>query len=691
MTRIGASPSKNRAKSRAANTPASWQQYVRAPSSTVVTPVGIVANETIGNVTNPDALLTSGGALTILSRENSSSDIPTVVVDFGQDVVGFLQINFAGATSNGPGIRLAFSETIEYLTNISDFSRSDNGDTITPGSDQISVPSTPMTWVDTHGCAFNGTQVCADGLHGFRYVKIYLDALAADAPHTEDNGTVLIDSVSLNWSAFLGTPDTFTGFFECSDTQLNQFWFDASYTNEMCIDTFRANDTDPRNSASPTLIGKTVIFDGAKRDRDPYVGDLAVSARTAYLTHNISEAVRNILADLGDHQRADGWIPPASINNYTLTLLDYPLWWVTCSYDYYIYTGDTNYVETYYNTMIRVLDDFYPSITDNTTGLVTKGLGVSGGYGDYAFLSRNGAVTYYNALYVLALNNAASIATFLGGHDSDATRWTSRAQSVAAAINTNNFDSSVGAYLDSPTDAVSHPQDGNGLSIISGVANSTRALSSLSYLSENTSLPYGNAFYDNDSIGANFSQRVYAFISYFDISARFLTGIPDSALEEIRRLYGWMSSQDPGITFWEGIGPGGSKYEAGFTSAAHGWSTGVVPALTNYVLGVIPTGPGFSTWTVKPMPGDLTFANGQVNTPSGPLTVSWSVGNSSDGFAFQLMVSAPLNTSGTVSVPVSDGNATISVDSQPMESTAVVAGYATVQVTGGQHNVTVGK
>lgn len=374
-----------------------------------------------------------------------------------------------------------------------------------------------------------------------------------------------------------------------------------------------------------------------------------------------------------------------------MALLDYPLWWVTCSYDYYVYTGDTAYVKTYYTNMVRVLDDFYPSITDNTTNLVTKGLGVSAGYGDYAFLNRTGAVTYYNALYVLALNNAASIATFLGGHDSDAARWTSRAQTVAAAINTHNFDASVGAYLDSPEDAVAHPQDGNGLSIISGVANSTRSLSSLSYLSTNTAQPYGNAFYDNDSVGAGFSQRVYAFISYFEISARFLSGIPDSALEEIRRLYGWMSSQDPGITFWEGIGPGGSKYEAGFTSAAHGWSTGVLPALTNYVLGVIPTGPGFSTWTVKPMPGDVTFANGQVPTPNGPLVVSWSVGNSTAGFAFQLKVSSPMNSSGSVSVPVGNGSATVFVDSQAMSSAVVENGYVTVSVTGGQHTVTVGK
>lgn len=52
--------------------------------------------------------------------------IPTVVVDFGQNVVGTLSINFAGASANAPGIRLAFSETLEYLTDVSDFTRSDN-------------------------------------------------------------------------------------------------------------------------------------------------------------------------------------------------------------------------------------------------------------------------------------------------------------------------------------------------------------------------------------------------------------------------------------------------------------------------------------------------------------------------------------------------------------------------------------
>lgn len=171
-------------------------------------------------------------------------------------------------------------------------------------------------------------------------MKIYLDALEADKPVTTSFGSVTIEGLSLEYSGFLGLPDTFTGWIETSDEDLNQWWYDSAYTNEITTDTFRRFDTEPRQANSSTLIGKLVLHDGAKRDRDPYVGDIAVSGKTAYLTHDTAKAARNVLADLADHQRADGWIPPASIRLYDLPLMDYPLWWVVCSYDLYMYTGE---------------------------------------------------------------------------------------------------------------------------------------------------------------------------------------------------------------------------------------------------------------------------------------------------------------------------------------------------------------
>ncbi|PMD17076.1 glycoside hydrolase family 78 protein [Hyaloscypha hepaticicola] len=684
--------------------PDDWQKYVRSPPSPIVYPARIVASYTQGNVTNPEGLFTGKGS-TLFTRNAptnaTSPDIPpTIVVDFGQNIAGYLSVSFGGSynsTPGRPGIRLAFSETLEYLTDFSDFSRGYNGDTITPGSDQIAVSAQPYTWKDAHGCEY-GNQVCADGFHGFRYVKVYLDALAADAPYTTSYGQVAVKSMSMNFSGYLGTPETFTGWFKSSDEQLNQWWFDGVYTTDLCTDIFGVNDTDPRNSASPSIIGKLVLHDGAKRDRDPYVGDLAVSARTSYLSHDIPLATRNVLADLADHQRADGWIPPASINGYTLPLLDYPLWWVVCSYDLFMYTGDTAYIQQYYPNIIKVLDTFYPSITDSRTQLLSKGFGVSGGYGDYAFIGRTGPVTYYNALYVLALQNAATIANFLS-NDTDAARWTSRAQLVSSAINTYNFDSSVGAFYDGTCGdsyCNTHAQDGNSLSIVTGVANSSRANSVLSYLSQANARPYGNAFYDNDVVSGGYSQRVYAFVSYFEIEARFIAGQADTALEEIRRLYGWMSTHDPEITQWEGIGPNGQPYEGAYTSMAHGWGTGIVPVLTNYILGVIPSGHGFSIYTIKPVPGDIEWAKGVVPTPKGPITVNWQQKKVLG--LFFLTATAPAGTQGTVYVPVSNSTVPVYLDSIPIPNSAHErdfeeggVGYVSVSISDSlTHTISVG-
>ncbi|KAG9230059.1 glycoside hydrolase family 78 protein [Amylocarpus encephaloides] len=712
-----ATPPILRAQAQLSNLPADdWQKYVRAPASTMISPVRIVSSYTTGDVKNPEGFL-AGKGTTLIRRQAAAGNTtaagkpildiqPQIVVDFGQNTAGFLSIKFGGSSSFNstpglPGLRLAFSETLQYLTNVSDFSRSNNGDSITPGSDQvrdIAVKPEPYTWTDDHGCEYDQKKVCVDGLHGFRYMKIYMDALSVDAPYTTPYGSVTFNSISLNYSGYHGTPDTFSGWIQTSDDNLNQWWFDAVYTNDMCTDIFRINDTEPRGAASPTLLGKVVLHDGAKRDRDPYVGDVAVAGKTSYLSHNIPLAARNVLADLADHQRADGWIPPASILDYTLHLMDYPLWWVVCSYNHYMYTGDIGYMQQYYSNMVKVLDTYYTSITNPNTNLIQKGLGSSGGYGDYAFLDRTGSVTYYNALYVLALQHAASIAQSLGNHVSDATRWTDRANLVSQAIRDRLFDNSVGAFFDGTCGfepCPVHAQDGNSISILSGVANSTQAQAALDYMSRVMARPYGNAFYDNDGVGQGLSQRVYAFISYFEIQSRFQVGSPASALEEIRRLYGWMATHDPQVTAWEGIGVNGSLYQGPYSSQAHGWATGIVPLLSNNVLGVTPTGPGFSTWSIKPIPGDVKWAKGVVPGPNGSIKVSWN--RDADQGLFWLSVSAPQGSSGIISVPVESSTKQVYLNSQLVSDGHMTKsdasdseGYMTLSVGGGDNTVTVG-
>ncbi|KAI0382747.1 glycoside hydrolase family 78 protein [Hypomontagnella monticulosa] len=675
----------------------SWHQYVRAPPSNVVKPKAILDGHTSGGVDNPQGLITGDG-VTTLTREGAEAEKPSLVIDFGQNIVGSLEINFAGSTnaSDGlPGLRLSFSEAIEFLGDRSDFTRSDNAGQgsgnppkiVPSGTDQIAVKNEASTWLNQWGCEF-GSQVCSDGLHGFRYVKIELDALSEDAPYTSPYGKVIINSVTLQWSGYLGTPDTYTGWFECSDADLTQWWFDGAYTAEIGTDIFLDNNTEPRGASSPSLLGKWVLHDGAKRDRDPYMGDLAVASLTSYLTHDIQEASLNVLEDLAQHQRDDGWIPPASINNYALPLFDYPLWWVACSWDYVMYTGNTSYAEAYYPNLVKVLDTYYTSHTDPATSLLVR----QSGYGDFAFLPRDGSAAYYSALYVFALNRAADLASFLSRPD-DETRWRDRAASVSAGFLANLWDSNAGAFFDRAGHSA-HAQDGNSIAILAGITNSggsdiNYAQSALAYLESATAQSYGHAFYDagGEEVGEGYSSRVYAFISYFEMAARFETGLADSALAQIRATYGHMAAQDPGVTMWEGIGAGGSKYEGGFTSLAHGWSTGVTPLLTNYVLGVRPLKPGFREWVVQPLPGsDLTWAQGVVPTPFGPLSVRWDK-NGTDGH-LDVNVVPPAGTNGTVVVPAENqeelGKSSAQADDGTRVEGELVDGSVVFKIEGGR-------
>lgn len=176
--------------------------------------------------------------------------IPSVVLDFGKVVVGYPHVRFAWASANSPGVRLAFSETLQYLSDRSDFTRSDQSGAPGHGTDQFAVAASGAHWTDSGGYQKDG-KVYADGLHGFRYLRISLDALPADAPVALPWGQVAVDSVWLDFSAYLGTPDTYSGWFLSSDDELNRYWYGAAYTNELVTDTFRAGDVDPRGADTP--------------------------------------------------------------------------------------------------------------------------------------------------------------------------------------------------------------------------------------------------------------------------------------------------------------------------------------------------------------------------------------------------------------------------------------------------------
>jgi len=108
---------------------------------------------------------------------------------------------------------------------------------------------------------------------------------------------------------------------------------------------------------------------------------------------------------------------------------------------------------------------------------------------------------------------------------------------------------------------------------------------------------------------------------YPELEARFGRGDDAGALEVMRRTWGGMLAHDPSSTFWEYAMQDATIHD-GSTSLAHGWSTGALPALSTWVLGVRAVRPGYTEYSVAPHAADLAWACGAVPTPQGTLRVA---------------------------------------------------------------------
>jgi hypothetical protein len=389
-----------------------------------------------------------------------------------------------------------------------------------------------------------------------------------------------------------------------------------------------------------------VIIDGLQRDRCPYVGDEAVIGMTLLdSTPSDVPVLRSMILWFAQAQRPDGAIPASPLDHRTKILIDYNAYWVEDLYDYVLYTGDLSLARETWPALVRLLDRWYPAHT-TANGLLVNDLGPA----DYAYIQRPGrTVAYYNAGYVRALRRAAAIAGWLG-EPGVAERWRKRILAISHRFSAAFWDAHVGAFRDATTGPVDHPQDGNAFAILAGLATRRQAVSALDYLDMANKRSYGNTVtdtnvWDTPRWGHDAAERVYPFISYFEVLARFSAGLDASATDLLRREWGYMAHNGPKSTMWETIGPFGGPPVDQRPSYDSGWSSGAAPALTQYLLGVAPASLGFRTIRLQPHPADVLLAKGTVPTPRGTIRVSWRWTPA----AFTETFSVP--TAGTIYVP----------------------------------------
>jgi alpha-L-rhamnosidase len=633
-----------------------WQSYVEGPPGTDVRPVSVVSVS--GDVTGASHLLGGShpGGTTTLTMQLGGPQ-PVILLDYGKDVGGLPYFDVTAASGGlvKPDLHVSYSEAEQYASQ--------------PAGDTNPATFFPRPGEDPH--RYDDYTV---GGAGVIHATLIQGAERFERITLTTPGSVTLSGAGITFGAYDATPARYQGWFLSSDAQLNKIWYAGAYTTQLNMAPAGSPDGGPQ----------PVVYDGAKRDRLIWIGDMIqdIPAMEDSLGSNGTAYLKQSLAIFGATQEPGGAIggfatPLGASYFYSAS---YSMYFVAGVAAYYDYTGDLAFVRQEWPVIQRELA-WNASNTDPGTGLLATSP-VTGADWDYYDGAKSGAVTEFNALYYHDLTVAGQLAAALG-QPAQAASYLRRAAALRTAINAGLYDPATGVFDISTVKRGPVAQDANVAAVLYGVAPNNRDAQILANLKQ-LWIPLGSEPF---SASAGYSTLVSPYISGFDVQARFAAGDTADALTLMRHEWGPMVASGPQYTgtFWENFTPSG-PVPSGSTSLAHGWSSGPTSALTGYVLGVRPASPGYATWTVQPQPGDLAWAQGQVPTPHGPISVSWS--RDARTGTITMDVRAPRGTSGTMAVPVS-GSASVLVDGAPTASShAVQGGYVYLHGITGSHVIT---
>jgi alpha-L-rhamnosidase len=434
------------------------------------------------------------------------------------------------------------------------------------------------------------------------------------------------------------------------------------------------------------------VVDGAKRDRVVWSGDLGTEAPTIFDSTDDPAFIKGSLQLLASYQQANGAAgtnvnPTAPLGTFPQSTPAYSASYSTDVVNdiatYYLYTKDLAFVRAQWPMITRELA-YDRSLVDNRGLLVTNNQ--NGQDWDYYDGEKIGEVTAFNDIYYEALVNAATMADALG-QSAEAAFYQLAGTQVRGAINQYLFNPSLGVYGMSNLEPDVVAQDANALAVQFGIPPATEGLAILQRMERLLpATPNGpEAFTANSS----YRTQISPFITNDEVAAMFDTGQTDGAIDLIEQLWGHMDAPGPDDSRadWELVAADGAPGFGANTSLAHGWASGATAQLSNQVLGVGPTGAGFTQWSIDPHPGTLTWAEGEVPTPVGAISVDWAQDVRTGGFTLEAR--SPSGTTGTISVPVPSRGGMVIVrrlhTNLPAKTIRVPAGrdLATVPALGG--------
>ncbi len=564
---------------------------------------------------------------------------PVVVLDFGPDCEGGYPAFTASDIEGAPTVRVSYACHPDGLCDPGDFTHATRATSLGPDVDLPIAPANTnrhdLFRIERPG---RYTAPLQQGL--VRYVR-----LALDIPGT---AVTISDFTLENRGTHATEPPV--GTFECSDPRLTDIWRMSVRTCQLAaipareapvevgahrasqpnpapveVGAHRASQPNPapvevgahrasQPSPAPVEVGAhcaptyAYLSDGAKRDRLVWSGDLWWAQRNMYAAWGYnSPYMPGSLRMLAENRTPEGYIQacPYPESHGPLDSGDYgpfpsdefAAWFVPVLWDHTLHSGDRN-----------LAFELFPAVRDlvaylrshcRTDGLFEQRPETSKhasalDFGEASVWHR----AYMNILLWKTYRDAASLADWLG-EGALATDWRAAADALAPVIRTVFWDAEKGRFRG--------------------------ALEGDLYEGEANALALATCFCtpdEADAIRRTIVRHPHGKFQALFIRGLFEYGFADDAMAHLWE-HGWKDVLDPN---WEGP----RLTSECMSLHTHGWGdeahpdTAIAGILTNYILGVMPTAPGFATYNVRPQPSaGVTSASGIVPTPWGCIHVSW--------------------------------------------------------------------
>jgi alpha-L-rhamnosidase len=516
---------------------------------------------------------------------------PALTLDFGKEVNG--RIRLVSLSDSAVTVDTSYGESAEEALGHPYL-----------GVRQVTVPP--------HGEAFGPKSA-------FRYVRV---TFPRDKPS--------------RWSAIdvqgIAYPVTYLGSFESSDLLLNRIWETGAYTAHLCM--------------------QEGIWDGVKRDRGRWMGDLDVTGRvisTVFADRSLMEPT--MAAVIGD----------SPVQRDVNTIAGYSALWITGQADFYRHGGDLSYLKSMHRQMIELLHVMDGEL--DASGLFTNPekhkVFVDWSEGFSADTAEARAATHLE--FYLAYREAAFLLSEMGDAENAAAY---RAQSERLQI------AAQSTLVDHRTNTFGDRWQTNAMAVISGAATPVEQRAIWTQVLSHVTAPIS----PNTVVTPYYGFYVLSAMAHLDHRAE--------ALEWMRQYRGGMLAEGA-TSFWEAYDPRWPKQDfhadleadgkkGYYASLAHGWASGPTAWLAQEILGIEPTGAGFSEVTIRPDLAGLQWARGTEPTPRGLLRVDIGPG--------QVRVSLPAGTVATVSLPFAPQQGRVMENGRPVEAAAAEGGTRCVVV-----------